>query len=80
MKIASIRELKHQTSTVLSWVENGESVEVQRYGKPIAILSPKKAQRKNKRPDFLSRIRSDYGNQILPSTGTELMEDSRGEK
>ena len=30
MKITTIRELKHATSTVLSWVEQGETVEIRR--------------------------------------------------
>ena len=39
MKTASIRELKHDTNTVLAWVTSGERVEIQRRGKPVAMLS-----------------------------------------
>ena len=40
MKTTTIRELKHDTSTVLAWVASGESVEVRRHREPVAILSP----------------------------------------
>jgi len=36
MRTTTIRELKHDTTTVLSWVAGGESVEVRRRG---AVMS-----------------------------------------
>ena len=39
VKTASIRELKHNTTTVLGWVSEGQDVEIRRHGKPVAVLS-----------------------------------------
>lgn len=39
MKTTTIRQLRHDTTTVLSWVARGESVEVQRRGEAVAVLS-----------------------------------------
>jgi antitoxin (DNA-binding transcriptional repressor) of toxin-antitoxin stability system len=52
MKITTIRELKHDTSTVLGWVAGGESVEVRRRNHPVVILSPPNRLLKNPAPCF----------------------------
>lgn len=81
MKTASIRELKHDTTSVLNWVEAGERVEIQKRGKPVAILSrpaPKLAA--SKRPDFMARLKSIYGHQVLAVTATDLLAEERGNR
>ena len=79
MKTTTIRELRHDTTAVLAWVARGESVEVQRRGEPVAVLSPKRRPARIVRPDFLARLRTIYGNKVLPSTATDLVSESRGE-
>ncbi len=78
MRSTTIRELKHATSTVLGWVAAGESVEVRRREKLVAVLSPplKKAIKK---PDFAARLHGIYGSVILPATATDIISESRGE-
>lgn len=81
MKTASIRELKHDTTTVLEWVEAGERVEIQKRGKPVAVLSrPERKPVASKRPDFMARLKSIYGNQVLAVTATELLAEERGDR
>ena len=79
MKTTTIRELKHDTTTVLSWVAGGETVEVRRHRVPVAILSSPKARARVARPDFGARLKAIYGAKQLPVTGTALVADSRGE-
>jgi antitoxin (DNA-binding transcriptional repressor) of toxin-antitoxin stability system len=79
MKTTTIRELKHATSTVLSWVANGESVEVRRHNEPDAVLSPPNRKGRIARPDFKGRLRAIYGNKTLAVTGSGLIAESRGE-
>ena len=78
MRTTTIRELKHDTTTVLSWVAGGESVEVRRRAQPVAILSPPKRMARVVRPDFAARLRTIYGARILSSTGTDLVSEARG--
>ena len=80
MKTTTIRELKHATSTVLSWVAEGESVEVRRRDRPVALLTPLKRKTAIMRPDFAARMRAAYGEIILPSPATELVAEARGER
>lgn len=79
MKTTTIRELRHDTSTVLSWVSGGETVEVRRRGKPVAVLSSCRRERRVVRPDYVGRLKAIYGDGILPTTGTDIVGDSRGE-
>jgi len=79
MKTATIRELKHYTTTVLSWVADGETVEVRRRNQPVALLSPLGRRSPIKRPDFGVRLRAIYGKKTLATTGTDLTSESRGE-
>ena len=79
MKTTTIRELKHETTTVLSWVAGGESVEVRRRGVPVAVLTPRKRKTRVAMPDFLARLRAIYGDRLLPTTGSDVVAELRGE-
>ena len=78
VKTTTIRELRHDTTTVLSWVADGETVEVRRRGEPVALLSPPKRRAGICRPDFAARLRAVYGTQVLPTTATDLVSELRG--
>jgi antitoxin (DNA-binding transcriptional repressor) of toxin-antitoxin stability system len=82
MKTTNIRELKHATSTVLEWVEQGETVQITRRNKVVAILSPPPVEKpkKIKRPDYEARLQEIFGDRILPTTGNELMDYDRGDR
>jgi prevent-host-death family protein len=80
MKTTTIRELKHATTKVLGWTEAGESVEVQRRGKPVALLTPLRRGKRAVKPNFKRRLREIYGATVLPSTATELIHDARGDR
>lgn len=79
VKTTTIRELKHDTTTVLSWVAGGESVEVLRRNVPVALLSPPKRASQIKRPDFAARLKTIYGTRVLAVTGSDLVSESRGD-
>ena len=79
MKVTTIRELRHDTTTVLSWVAGGETVEVRRRNLPVALLSPPQRRSPVRRPDFAARMRAIYGRKVLGATGTDVIAESRGE-
>jgi antitoxin (DNA-binding transcriptional repressor) of toxin-antitoxin stability system len=78
MKTTTIRELKHDTTTVLSWVAEGETVEVRRRNEPVALLSPPKRRFAVRRPDFAARLKAIYGKVVLKTTGTDIISEARG--
>lgn len=79
MKQTNIRELKHETSKVLAAVESGTTLEICRRGKPVAILSPPNKKEIPAKPDFAARLKEIYGECILPTTATHLINETRGE-
>ena len=79
MKSTTIRELKHATSTVLSWVEQGETVEVRRRNHPVAILTSPAKKEAVTQPDFEGRLQAIYGDNMMPVTADELISEARGD-
>jgi antitoxin (DNA-binding transcriptional repressor) of toxin-antitoxin stability system len=68
MKIATVRQLRHDFGSVLCWIDEGEVVGIRKRGKLIALLSPPpapKPPKARKRPDFLGRLKRIYGNKVL---------------
>lgn len=80
MKTASIRELKNNMTTVLGWVEQGMTVEIQRRGQAVAVLSKPKPRKKVKMPDFMARLKAIYGDKVLKTTGTDIVSEARGDR
>ncbi len=75
MKSATLRQLRHQFGTVLSSIEEGETVQISKRGKIIALVCPPpavKPPRPRKRPDFQARLRRIYGRKLLP--GNSVLE------
>lgn len=79
MRTTTIRELRHDTTAVLLRVAGGESVQVCRRGKPVAVLSPIKRKTKVKLPDFAARLKAIYGDKVLPTTASAIISNSRGD-
>jgi prevent-host-death family protein len=67
MKTATIRQVRHDFSTVLNWVEEGERVNVTKRGKVVAMISPPAPDKKRpkKRPDFAARLKRIYGDKVF---------------
>lgn len=68
MKSANVRQLRHQFSSVIGWVEEGEAVEIVKKGKVIALLTPppKVKKRKLVLPNFAERQKKIFGDRVLP--------------
>jgi prevent-host-death family protein len=68
MKTATVRKLRHNFGSVLTWVEEGETVSISKRGEIIAVLSPPprpKTPRAKKRPDFAARLKRIYGDKVV---------------
>lgn len=81
MKTTNIRELKHATSTVLEWVEQGETVEITRYNKVVAMIVPPQLEKSEDIPsDYYERLETLFYDFTKPMTGTEIVSYGRGER
>lgn len=63
MKTATIRELRNNTTRILSWVAEGEEVTLLNRTRPIARICPPRAQAPSafKAPDYAARARRIFG-------------------
>ena len=79
MKTASVYDVQHNFSRVLSWVAAGETVIIRRHRVPVAKLVPtKKSKPPAKMPDFMARLKKNFGNKVFPDSQPifdELRED-----
>jgi antitoxin (DNA-binding transcriptional repressor) of toxin-antitoxin stability system len=78
MKAASVYHVQHHFSRVLAWVAAGETVVVsRRHHVPVAKLVPAKAKGKRvpvAMPDFMARLKKNYGERPLPDSQSALDE------
>ena len=79
MKTATIRQVHHDFSTVLTWVAEGEEVTVLNRTRPVARICPPRAQpsARCKMPDFAARAKAIFGNRIITNTVLLEREESR---
>lgn len=82
MKKATIRQVRHDFSSVLHWVAEGEQVEISKHGKIVALLSPPpaaKSPRIRKRPDLAARLKLRDGNRVIPARAmNDILDYSKG--
>jgi antitoxin (DNA-binding transcriptional repressor) of toxin-antitoxin stability system len=76
MKKASMRDLRYRFSEVERLLVRGEKIEITKHKHVIAHLLPARST-VDRRPDFLARLRSIYGNKILEVSGAQLLAQER---
>lgn len=79
MKTVSIRDLRYDFKKVERLLREGGEIQITRRRKPIARLSPEPVERPPL-PDFLARMRANYGDKVLEVTGAELISAEREER
>ena len=81
MKTATIRQVRHDFSSVLAWVSAGEEVTVLNRTRPVARICPLRAgapAKKVSMPDFAGRVQALFGKKIIPNAVLREREESRG--
>jgi antitoxin (DNA-binding transcriptional repressor) of toxin-antitoxin stability system len=79
MKSISVRDLRYDFKKVERLLKLGEEVQITKRRKAIARLTPEPAERPPL-PDFLARMRANYGDSVLRVTGAELISADREER
>jgi antitoxin (DNA-binding transcriptional repressor) of toxin-antitoxin stability system len=80
MKTASIRQVRHDFSRVLEWVENGEEVAITKRHQTVARLLPARRKRTplGRMPDVTARLRKVFGTKVIPKkVMQEIWEENR---
>ena len=76
MKKASVRDLRYRFAEVERLLGRGEKIEITKRKQVIAYLLPARSN-VGRRPDFLARLRSIYGDKILEVSGAQLLAQER---
>jgi antitoxin (DNA-binding transcriptional repressor) of toxin-antitoxin stability system len=77
MKTATIREVRNEFGKLEAWLAEGETIEIQRRGKPVAHLSPASSDRRDSPwagVDFEARRRRISGGRELTQSKLDAIE------
>ena len=77
MKKASVRDLRYDFKKIERLLHQGEEVQITKRRRVIARLVPENVRASAQMPDFLQRLRSIYGDKMLPVSGAELIAQDR---
>lgn len=74
MKTATVADLRNQFRRVSSWIEDGETVQILKQGKPFARLVPDQTSRKSSRkPDVMARLDQIWGKRTFSAKEVAAM-------
>lgn len=76
MRSVSVRDLRYDFKNVELILRDGEEVQITKRRKVIARLVPEPI-RPPALPDFMGRMRSIYGDDLLQVTGAEIVREDR---
>jgi len=77
MRRASVRDLRYRFPEVERLLQEGEKIEITRRKRVIARLVPVAPANPRRRPDFLARLRTIYGDRTLKVSGARLLAGER---
>ena len=76
----SVRELQKDLKRVLARVARGQTLEVTRRKRPVAILAPPRTAAAKPWPDLDERARSVLGDRVISPPPSQLIAAERGER
>ena len=78
-KTATIRQIRHDFNTVLSWVSEGDEVTVLKRSQPVARICPlrRQSRREITMPDYAARVKKVFGDRLVPNSALQEREQSK---
>ena len=81
MKTTTVREVQHNLSKILRWIEDGETVAITRHKRVVAKLVPSAPKsRTTGWPDFTERMKAIWGNAPAGKPASRIIIDERTER
>lgn len=83
MKTVSVRDLRYDFPKVEALLKAGEEIRITKRKRVIARLTPElppEHSGKPPLPDFLGRMRANFGDRVLEVTGAEIISADRDER
>jgi len=80
MRTATVADLRNHFRRLSAWIENGESIQIVKRGKPFARLSPEaEAKPKPGKVDFAARRKAIWANRVFSAAEVKAMRDAEFE-
>jgi antitoxin (DNA-binding transcriptional repressor) of toxin-antitoxin stability system len=77
MKSATVADLRNQFRRVSAWIEEGQTVEIMRRGKPFALLSGISVGNRTKsKPDMLAQLSEIWGDKVYSESQVQAMKEA----
>jgi len=81
MKTTTVREVQHNLTRILRWIEDGEVVVITRHKRVVAKLVPSAPKdRRPHWPDFTDRMKGIWGNVLEGKPASRIIIDERTER
>jgi antitoxin (DNA-binding transcriptional repressor) of toxin-antitoxin stability system len=77
MKRATVRDLRYAFKEVEARLAEGDEIEIVKRNKVIAKLVPVAPEPPRQMPDFLARMKRNWGDKILGPSNAELLAEER---
>lgn len=81
MKTASVRDLRQHFGNVLTWINEGQEVQITMRRRVVARLIPQgpAARRGAKMPDFAARLKKIHGRRTISAAAVrEILAENKG--
>lgn len=77
MRKATVADLRNHFRRLSAWIENGESVQIVKRGKPFARLSPEaEVKPMPAKVDFAARRKAIWGDRVFSAAEVKAMRDA----
>jgi len=71
MKTATVRDLRNDFAKLETWLAEGEEIQIEKRGQPIAVLSPPKTT--FVKPDYRARRKRIWGDRVFSEEEVKAM-------
>jgi antitoxin (DNA-binding transcriptional repressor) of toxin-antitoxin stability system len=81
MKTASVRELRQNFGSLLTWLEEGQEIQITMRRRVVARLVPDrpKSAAKVRMPDFAARLKKIHGEKVLSAEESQaILDENKG--
>lgn len=78
MRTASVRDLRNNFAKLEAWLNNGEEVQIEKRGEPIAMLTAidRSRGKKVEMPDFAARRKAIWGDRMFSEAEVRAMREA----
>lgn len=77
MTRASVRDLRYGFKKIERLLHQGEEIEITSRRRVVGRLIPQREESAIEKPDFLKRLRANYGDKVLAVTGADVIDQDR---